>query len=71
MAKTFVLAFTKGDDADAAVGEYSAGGYKIVRIEPTDRVELKSGTEASVHWKSGADADFILVIATKGEIKAG
>ena len=71
MAKTFVMAFTTSDEADAAVGEYSADGYRIVRIGPTDRIELSAEGGGILHWKSGPSADWILVVATRDEVSAG
>ena len=67
MARTHVLAFAKLEDAQDMAGQYSAT-YKVMLIGPTDQVMLARETDDGVVWRSGEQADFHLLIATKAEI---
>ena len=68
MARTFVLAFTNSDAADTKMGELADDGFTIVKIAPTDQLEFKKDSDPSTVWRSGGQADFILVVATKDPV---
>jgi hypothetical protein len=71
MSITRVMAFTKEKDAAGMIGYYMADGYKVIRIDKPDIIELMKPGSDSHYWYSsdeGTNIDYILVIATKDTI---
>ncbi|MBO9670984.1 MAG: hypothetical protein J7485_10740 [Sphingobium sp.] len=71
MSTTSVMAFTKPDQADRMAGEFVRDGYKVIRIDKPDIIELmKPGTDSKYWFSDDEDppADYILLIATKDAI---
>ncbi|RIA46345.1 hypothetical protein DFR49_0884 [Hephaestia caeni] len=71
MGITRVMAFVDPGQADQHAGSYVADGYKVIRIDKPDIIELMKPGSQSQYWYSnehGADADYILLIATKDNI---
>lgn len=68
MAMTRILARRSEQEAGEVASEYRHGQYKVIRIGPTDKVELNLEGEPSLYWKGGSDADWYLVIATEDAV---
>ena len=65
MSTTYIRAFRKSDDADTEVGMRITQGFKILRIDKTDRIQLDGDAPSSTIWSSGPDEDWIVIVATK------
>lgn len=65
MGTTFIRAFKDSDKADAEVGFRKTQGFDVVRIGPTDRIQLDGESPSSILWESGGDKDWIVIVATK------
>jgi hypothetical protein len=62
-----MLAYASQADAQAQAVNYS-NEYSVMVIGPTDQVLLARETEDGIVWRSGAQADFYVMIATKDPI---
>ncbi len=67
MSRTVMLACASQANAQAQAANYS-DEYSVMVIGPTDQVLLARETEDGVPWRSGAQADFYVMIATKDPI---
>jgi hypothetical protein len=67
MSRTVVLGFAKVADAQAAAANYK-DNHTVMIIGPTDQVLFARETDDGVVWRSGADADIFVMIATKDQI---
>ncbi len=67
MSRTVVLAYANRADADAMAVAYS-NDHTVMVIGPTDQVLLAREKEDGIVWRSGAQADFYVMIATKDRI---
>lgn len=67
MSRTVMLAYASQADAQAQAVSYS-NDYSVMVIGPTDQVLLARETEDGIVWRSGAQADFYVMIATKDPI---
>ncbi|MDF0487353.1 hypothetical protein PX554_04365 [Sphingomonas sp. H39-1-10] len=67
MSRTVILAYADKAAADAMAVNY-ANDYTVMVIGPTDQVVLARESEDGVVWRSGAEADFYVMIATKDPI---
>ena len=71
MGITRVMAFVDPDQADQQAGSFIADGYKVIRIDKPDIIELMKPGSHSQYWHSnqeGTDIDYILLVATKDSI---
>ena len=67
MSRTVVLAYADKAAADTMAVDYS-NDYTVMVIGPTDQVMLARESEDGVVWRSGEQADFYVMIATKDPI---
>jgi hypothetical protein len=67
MSRTVVLAYADKADADAMAINY-CNDYTVMVIGPTDQVMLAREKEDGIVWRSGTQADFYLMVATKDPI---
>jgi hypothetical protein len=67
MSRTVILAFKNQADAQAMAASYS-NDHRIMIVGGTDQVLLAREAEDGVVWRSGADADLFVMIATKDKI---
>lgn len=67
MSQTVILAYASQADAQAQAVNYS-NDYSVMVIGPTDQVLLARETEDGMVWRSGTQADFYVMIATKDPI---
>jgi len=68
MAMTRIYVVDDPADADALATEFADDSYKIVRVNQTDKVALKLQAEQTIYWRSGASADWYIVIATQDDV---
>lgn len=67
MSRTVILAYSDRADADAMAVAYS-DDHRVMVIGPTDQVMLAREKEDGVVWRSGASAEFFVLVATKDTI---
>lgn len=67
MARTVILAFKEQADAQSMAASYSADHHVMI-IGPTDQVLTARESEDGSVWRSGADAELFVMIATKDAI---
>jgi hypothetical protein len=71
MTTTRVMAFTDAGKAGTMAADFVASGYKVIRIDKPDVIELMKPGNISQYWHSddeGPGVDYILLIATKDMI---
>ena len=68
MSTTRVHAFAELKKAQDQAANYSAGGYEVMIIGPTDKVEMLRELTNGIIWSSGDKAELYVMIATKDPI---
>lgn len=72
MSVTSVMAFVDEAKAELMAKYYLEGGYKVIRIDAPDIIEMRKPNGESKYWYSNDEAsddgDYILLVATKDSI---
>ena len=72
MSVTSVMAFVDEAKAELMAKSYLEGGYRVIRIDAPDIIEMRKPNGDAKYWYSNDDADhdgdYILLIATKDRI---
>lgn len=67
MSRTIMLAYGSHADAQAKAADYSSD-YNVMVIGPTDQVLFAREQEDGIVWRSGPQAEFYVMVATKDPI---